>query len=114
MSLNHVQTGPIPDSFVYIEGQDMSFICSSTPSDRVDWLVELTGLSAPSGAVTLANNLDKLSTNVTVNSQNPSYMTVLNATLTDSGTSITCNFGDNSTILDVISVYVEGEYLHVS
>ena len=115
-SLNHVNAGPIPDSFVYIEGQDMQFICNSTPSGRVDWLVELTGASTGSGAASLAGAQNRIITNVTVNSQNLSDITVLidNANLTDSETSITCKFGDNDTLRDVITIYVEGEYHVVS
>ena len=111
-SANHVQVGPIPDSFVYIEGQNMTFVCNATPSDQfLTWVVELTGQTTASGALALANNiqLPRIETEVAGNRDNPSNITILNAMLGDSNTTVTCKDGNVGNIIDVLTIYVEGE-----
>ena len=111
--MDHVQAGPTPDSFVYIEGQNMTFVCNATPSDEfLTWVVELTGQTTASGALALANNqqLPRIVTEVARNDDNPSNITILNAMLGDSNTSVTCKDGGVGNIVDVLTIYVEGEH----
>ena len=116
-SVDHVQAGPTPDSFVYIEGQNMTFVCNATPGrETLDWVVELTGQTTASGALALANDQPRIETEVARNDDNPSNITILNAMLRDSNTTVTCKDGDVGTIIDVLTIYVEGEHysiLHV-
>ena len=108
--MDHVQAGPTPDSFVYIEGQNMTFVCNATPSSQsLQWLVELTGQTGPSLTITLANAQPRIETGVATNNVNPSSITVLNAMLGDSNTTVTCKDGVVGNTTDVVTMYVEGE-----
>ena len=110
-SVDHAQAGPTPNSFVYIEGQNMTFVCNATPSDQnVIWVVDLTGQAGASGAITLANTFPRIITEVTSNNDNPSNITILNAMLGDSNTTVRCKDGDVGRIVDVVTIYVEGEH----
>ena len=107
--MDHVQAGPTPDSFVYIEGQNMTFVCNATPtSETLNWVVELTRQKAASGALALANAQPRIET-TGGNNNNPSTITILNAMLTDSNTTVTCKDGAFGNVSDVVTLYVEGE-----
>ena len=85
-SVNHAQLGPIADSFVFIEGQDMMFVCNATPTNRgVDWVVvELTGGDgSASRTLSLANSQTSLriGSSATNNAANPADITVVAAML---------------------------------
>ena len=89
----------------------MTFVCNATPSDQVlIWLVELTGQALATLAITLANSEPRIETGVASNLDNPSNITILNAMLGDSNATVTCKDGDDNNILDVITIYVEGEH----
>ena len=110
-SVDHVQAGPTPDSFVYIEGQNMTFVCNATPSiQALSWLVELTGQTTAGGALALANSQPRIETEVTANLVNPSNITILNAMLEDSNTTVTCKDANVGNIIDVATIYVEGKH----
>ena len=112
--MDHVQAGPTPDSFVYIEGQNMTFVCNATPSNEaVDWIVELTGLTSPNGARGLASSQPRIKSEVARNDDNPANITILNAMLGDSNTTVTCKDGAVGNIIDVLTIYVEGEHCMV-
>ena len=52
-------------------------------------------------------------TGVSLNTDNPSNISVLNAKLSDSTYTITCRDIDNATASDSVAIYVEGETQHV-
>ena len=104
-SVNHAQTGPTPDSFVYIEGQNMTFVCNAIPSiEALIWVVELTGQTGATGALALANGQPRIKTEVTSNLVNPSDITILNAMLEDSNTTVTCKDANVGNIVDVLTI----------
>ena len=112
--MDHVQAGPTPDSFVYIEGQNMRFVCNATPSvQALSWLVELTGQTSASLPITLANSQPRIETEVTSNLVNPSNITILNAMLEDSNTTVTCKDANVGNIIDVATIYVEGKHCYM-
>jgi hypothetical protein len=106
-SVDHVQAGPTPDSFVYIEGQNMTFVCNATPSSPfLFWEVELTRLGA-TGVLVLANH-PRIETGDTTNADIPSNITILNAMMGDSNTTVTCKDGRVGDIVDTLTIFVEG------
>ena len=107
-SVDHAQGGPTPDSFVYIEGQNMTFVCNATPSSPfLFWEVELTRLGA-TGVLVLANH-PRIETGDTTNADIPSNITILNAMMGDSNTTVRCKDGRVGNIVGTLTIYVEGE-----
>ena len=91
----------------------MLFVCNGTSGERLTWQVLLTKVTAFQGALDLANGQVRIVTEDATNDDNPSNITVLDAMLEDSNTTITCRDGASSSISDMLTVFVEGEYLYV-
>ena len=90
----------------------MTFVCNATPSvQAINWVVELTGQTgAIAGGLALANSQPRIETEVTANLVNPSNVTILNAMLEDSNTTVTCKDANVGNIIDVATIYVEGKH----
>ena len=113
-SVDHVQAGPTPDSFVYIEGQNISFVCNATPSiPALFWVVELTGQAATAAEI-LATTQPRIETGDPATLVNPSNITILNAMLGDSNTTVRCRDAMTANnIFDDVTIYVEGEHPYI-
>ena len=111
-SVNHAQPGPIPGSYLFIEGQDMMFVCNGTPINRgVLWVVQLTGIVTATGTFSLARDQARINSSATDNDANPADLTVLGAMLGDSNTTVTCKDNLNGNMADdTLTIFVEGEY----
>ena len=92
----------------------MTFVCNATPSiQALTWLVELTGQTSASLALALANSQPRIETEVTSNLVNPSNITILNAMLGDSNTTVTCKDANIGNIIDVATIFVEGKHCYI-
>ena len=85
----------------------MTFVCNSSDGGNVLWIVPFVGQNSPSPALDVAIR-PRVETGVSMNTDNPSIITVLNAMLSDSTSTVTCR-DFNGALSDSLTVYVEGE-----
>ena len=87
----------------------MTFVCNSSGGQSLLWIVPFVGQNSPILAVDIAM-LQRVETGVSLNTDNPSNITVLDAMLSDSTGTVTCRDINDATASDSLTVYVEGEY----